>query len=270
MELNDSSTEQKRFLSELYNRLHVYRRHQCEFPLNDPLVIEYIKKAIQLSIETEFYDMDYVNNSDMGYLYYSLPAISKNKQFTLQYWKKACEVFEHHNIPSKKLNYIRKCVQIALLHKASNEAINKCMEGIDYIEYGKHSYQKLFFKWWFHLALAEGYLQDISSYSLENVNKCLNRAQEYADLLKTNKKSYILFLRAIYFYYKGSSEKSIEYFTSCYELLTHSNYISKMNILREQTETNKKIVLKQYITGSEKHLTSQIITKDGLFNLICL
>lgn len=270
LELKDTSIEQKKFLSELYNRLHVYRRHQCESPLTDSLTMEYIEKAIQISKETEFYEMEYVNNSDMGYLYYSLPAMGENKQFTLQYWEMACEVFICHEMPSKTLNYIRKCVQIALLQKLSDKAISKCKEGIDYIEYGEHSYQKLFFRWWFHLALAEGYLQDISSYSLEDVNKCLNKAQEYADLLKTNKKYYVLFLRAIYFYYKGSYEKSIEYFTNCYELLSHSNYISKMKILLGQIESNKKIVMQQFIADNKKHLVSQITTKDGLFNLICL
>ncbi|MBD5485291.1 MAG: hypothetical protein HDR18_07195 [Lachnospiraceae bacterium] len=144
------------------------------------------------------------------------------------------------------------------------------MEGLDYIEYGDYSYQKLFFRWWFNLALAEGYLQNISHYNLDDVNKCLNKAQEYADLLKTNKKYYVLFLRAIYFYYKGNNEKSIDYFTKCAHLLADSNYMSKMKILLGQTEANKKTVLNPYIADNKKALTSQIITQDGLFNLICL
>lgn len=270
IELNDSSIEQKKFLAELYNRLHVYRRHQCVYPLEDSLTKKYIEKALQLSSETGFYEMEYVNNSDMGYLYYSLPAMSENAQNTLNYWEKACEIFKHHDIPSKTLNYIRKCVQIALLRKSSDEAISKCMEGLDYIEYGDYSYQKLFFRWWFNLALAEGYLQNISHYNLDDVNKCLNKAQEYADLLKTNKKYYVLFLRAIYFYYKGNNEKSIDYFTKCAHLLADSNYMSKMKILLGQTEANKKTVLNPYIADNKKALTSQIITQDGLFNLICL
>lgn len=270
IESNDNSTGQKRFLSELYNRLHVYRRHQCVSPLKDYLTEKYIKKAIQLSAETKFREMEYVNNSDLGYLYYSLPASDENAQYTLQYWIKARKVFEQYDIPSKTLNYIRKCVQIALLHQSSDEAICACREGLSYIDNGKYSYQKLFFKWWFSMALVEGYLQDIVHNNLDDVNEYLNRAQEYADLLKSNKKYYVLFLRAIYFYYKDDRQKAAEYFESCSDLLAQSNYMSKMKILLEQTGYNQKIALNQKISDSKKQLTSQIITKDGLFNLICL
>lgn len=270
IESNDNSIEEKRFLSELYNRLHVYRRHQCIFPLQDSLAKKYINKAIQLSKETEFCEMEYVNNSDLGYLYYNLPASDENAQYTLQYWEKARKVFQQFDMSSKTLNYIRKCVQIELLHQSSEKAICACREGLSYIDNGKYSYQKLFFKWWFSLAMSEGYLQDIVHNNLNEVNKCLNNAQEYADLLKTNKKYYVLFLRAIYFYYEGNTKKAVEYFTSCSNLLAKSSYISKTKILLEQTEYNLEMVLNQNNHDNEKQLISQITTKDGLFNLICL
>ncbi len=272
IEPDGDNLKQKRFLSEIYNRLHVYRRHQCSVPLNDALAMEYIEKAIQLSRETEFYEMEYVNNSDKGYLYYSLPADSEDAHFTLEYWGKACKVFDNHNISTKTLNYIRKQVQVAMLRKQSEQAIEHCQKGLDYIEYGQYSYQKLFFRWWFHLAMAEGYLQENPYDNLENINTCLNRAQEYGDLLKTDKKYYVLYLRALYFYYKGNTEKAIEYLSNCVELLKHTNYRSKASILLELVDSNKKVILDIEAGNilSDINLVSQITTKDGLFNLICL
>lgn len=272
IETDDVNMEKKMFLSEIYNRLHVYRRHQCIMPLNDVLTMEYIEMAIKLSHETEFYEMEYVNNSDRGYLYYSLPSDCEDAHFTLEYWENACKVFDNHNMPSKTLNYIRKRVQIAMLRKQTDQVVKQCQKGLDYIEYGQYSYQKLFFRWWFNLAMAEGYLQDSAYYNLENINACLNKAQEYADLLKTDKKYYVLYLRALYFYYKGNSEKAIEYLSNCANLLKHSNYQSKSNILLEQVNMNQKIILdiNSGNIDTDNYLVSQITTKDGLFNLICL
>lgn len=272
IETNNNDMETKKFLSEIYNRLHVYRRHQCSMPLKDTLAMNYIEKAIELSEETEFYEMEYVNNSDKGYLYYSLPADNKDSHFTLEYWEKACKVFESRDISIKTLNYIRKQVQIAMLRKQSAQAVKQCQSGLDYIEYGQYSYQKLFFRWWFYSAMAEGYLQENPCDNLENINTCLYKAQEYGDLLKTDKKYYVLYLRALYFYYKGNTEKAIEYLRNCVELLKHSNYQSKSNILLKMVNSNKKVILdmKGGNINSDNNLVSQITTKDGLFNLICL
>lgn len=262
--------KRKKFLSELYNRLNVYRRHQCYAPLEDSLSIYYIQKAIQLSKETKFYEMEYVNNSDMGYLYYSLPAKSKEADYTLQFWERAIEIFEGHNIPGKTLNYIRKCVQVALIRQNTNCAINKCKEALTYIEYGEYSYQKLFFRWWFNLAMAESYLQDISNHNLKDVNICLIKAQECADLLKTNKKYYVLFLRAIYYYYNNNRQRAGEYLENCFNLLENSNYASKARNLLRIAKINREIIAGSLITDTRNHLVSQITTKDNLFNLLCL
>lgn len=270
VEIGIIDDSRKRFLSELYNRLNVYRRHQCVAPLEDSLSMYYINKAIQLSQETKFYEMEYVNNSDMGYLYYSLPANSEKACGTLHYWEKAQKIFEKHNIPSKTLNYIRKCVQVALLHKCSDIAVMKCQEGLDYIEYGEYSYQKLFFRWWFNLAMAESYLQDITNYSPRDIDIYLNKAQECTDLLKTSKKYYVLFLRAIYYYYNQNIQKAIEYFDRCAGLLEDDNYMSKARSLLKITRINQEIISGDRHINAGDHLVSQITTQDNFFNLLCL
>lgn len=260
--------EYTRFRSEIYNRLHVYRRHQCFKPLEDTMAMEYIKKAIELCENTSFHEMRYVNNSDMGYLYYALSRDNPASCKTKKYWQEACNVFENNEIESKTLNYYRKKVQLALLENNSKSAIDLCQPGISYIDYGKYAYQKLFFKWWFHLALAESFLQTNADNNLIEIKESLNKAQEFADLLDSDKNFYLLQLKAIYYYYKGDTDRAYLINKQSYELINASNYKSKKSNLLKQLEENE---LNMKNNSNERNiLSSQIITTDHLFNLPCL
>lgn len=257
----------QKILVEAYNRLHVYRRHQCTKPLEDYLTIELLEKSESLAKQINYYKFQYVNNSDRGYLYYILPINDEKSKNVFMHWENACRIFENNTIQEKTLNYYRKKVQLNLLNKNTKEAIEFCIQGIDYIKDGEYAYQKLFFYWWFYLALIECYLQKEPIRYFNEIELCLKKINQYELLLNSSKKFYILQLKAIYFYYKGETERASSTNRECMKVLRNSKYKCNMDYLPMQLEHNQCI-----IEGAEKsgEISSQVHTNDLLFNLPCL
>ena len=250
--------------------MHVYRRHQCENPINDKIAMSHINKSYDLCYELDYFKMQYVNNSDYGYLFYALPKDKISYDKTTNYWNNACQIYDIHNIKEKTLNYYRKKVQLALIEGDYESAIENCNFGIHYIDHGEYAYQKLLFKWWFHLALATTYLQNAPTENLIQINECLNKAQDYADLLNTDKSFYVLQLRSIYYYYKKTIKSAKNLSIECRNIVSNSNYKAKQNILLKQLEGNEEVFISKAESPVNQYLTSMITTKDKLFNLPCL
>lgn len=260
----------KKIICDIHNRMHVYRRHQCENPINDKIAMSHINKSYDLCYELDYFKMQYVNNSDYGYLFYALPKDKISYDKTTNYWNNACQIYDIHNIKEKTLNYYRKKVQLALIEGDYESAIENCNFGIHYIDHGEYAYQKLLFKWWFHLALATTYLQNAPTENLIQINECLNKAQDYADLLNTNKSFYVLQLRSIYYYYKKTIKSAKNLSIECRNIVSNSNYKAKQNILLKQLEGNEEVFISKAESPVNQYLTSMITTKDKLFNLPCL
>lgn len=257
----------QKVLVEAYNRLHVYRRHQCTKPLEDFLTIELLEKSENMAKKIEYYKFQYVNNSDRGYLYYALPINNEKSKNVFIHWENACRIFESYDIPEKTLNYYRKRVQLCLLNKKNEDAINFCIRGIEYIKDGTYAYQKLFFYWWFYLALIECYLQKNPTRYFNEIEHCIKRINQYELLLNSTKKFYILQLKAVFFYYKEEIELASATNKECMEVLHHSKYKCNMDYLPMQLEHNQYV-----IEGIEKsgEVSSLVHTNDQLFNLPCL
>lgn len=261
--------EQKKLLSEIYNRLHVYCRHQVLLPLENKKIMKYLDLSVEIADAIPYIVMQYVNYSDRGYLYYDLPMSDKRHAYTVLYWEKACKIYEKGGAESKELNYLRKKVQLALLKGETKNAIQTAKMGLEQINFSSYAYQQTFFKWWFYHALVETYLLDYKDENAFEIEKNLERAHFYSELLESNKKFYYLQLRAIYMFYTGEKEKANVLNNEAIELVEVSNYAMKKDSLKRQLLENKTTIC-SIAPKPKTNLYSQIHTIDGLFNLPCI
>lgn len=79
------SIEQQKIISQIYNRLHVYYRHQVATPLENKDIMDYLNKSSYIANNIQDAVMQYVNYSDRGYLYYDLPLSDNNHNKTILY-----------------------------------------------------------------------------------------------------------------------------------------------------------------------------------------
>lgn len=259
----------QKLISEIYNRLHVYCRHLIKDPLYNNEVMGYLDKSIKIAAQIQDPVMQYVNYSDKGYLYYDLPPSNKDHEKTIDYWEKACKVYENGNAKDKYINYLRKKTQIALLKNQSEKAILSAQNGLDEIEISPYAYQQTFFKWWFYHALVEAYLLSYCDKNIDIIEQALEQALFYSELLNSNKKFYYLQLKAVFMYYRGYREIAMDLNNEAMDLLEISNYKSKIPSLHKQLLENK-VALNSTITKINNTLSSQIQTTDGMFNLPCM
>ena len=213
--------------------------------------------------------MQYVNLSDKGYLYYDLPLSDENHIKTKQYWEEACKIYENGGDETKYINYLRKKTQLALLEKDSEKAIKAAEKGLEEIEVSPYAYQQTFFKWWFYHALAEAYLLCYKNEFIDDIEKALERAHFYSDILMSNKKFYYLQLKAVYMYYLGRLDEALELNNEAKKLIDSSNYRLKAPSIKKQLMENEN-VFKSTLKKSNTKLYSQIHTTDMQFNLPCI
>ena len=266
---NVYTLEQKKLLSEIYNRLHVYCRHQVLLPLENEKIMKYLDLSDEIADAIPYIEMQYVNYSDRGYLYYGLPMSDKRHTYTVFYWEKACKIYEKGGAEPKELNYLRKKVQLALLKGKTEKAVQTAKMGLEQINFSPYAYQQTFFKWWFYYALVETYLLDYKDENALEIEKALERAHFYSELLESNKKFYYLQLRAIYMFYTGKREEANILNNEAIQLVEASNYEMKKNSLKRQLLENKTTIC-SIATKPKTNLYSQIHTIDGLFNLPCI
>lgn len=263
------SIEHKKLISQIYNRLHVYFRHQIVDPLQNKEIMDYLDKSSKIADKIQDSVMQYVNYSDRGYLYYDLPRSDPNHTKTIYYWKEACNIYEKGNAEAKYINYLRKKTQLALLEGDSEKAIQAAEKGLDEIDLSPYAYQQTFFKWWFYHALAEAYLLCYKDENAEEIEKSLERAHFYSDLLESNKKFYYLQLKAVYMYYLGRCNDAVELNSEAKRLIESSNYKLKIPSMKKQLLENET-VFSSALSEHQNNLYSQIYTADGLFNLPCM
>ncbi len=264
------SIEQQKIISEIYNRLHVYYRHQVTAPLDSREIMEYLNKSKVIADRIHDSVMQYVNYSDQGYLYYDLPISNENYKNTIYYWKKACDIYEIGDANAKYINYLRKKTQIALLEHHGEKAIRAAQRGLDEIDVSQYAYQQTFFKWWFYHALAEAFLLSFDSENIDVIEQTLEQALFYAELLESNKKFYYLQLKSVFMYYIGQREMAIQLNQEAKDLLVNSTYRSKLSSIRQQLIENEGTFDSTSRNAGKKQLSSQIQTVDGLFNLPCM
>lgn len=263
------SIEQQKIISQIYNRLHVYYRHQVATPLENKDIMDYLNKSSYIANNIQDAVMQYVNYSDRGYLYYDLPLSDNNHNKTILYWEKACNIYEKGNAEAKYINYLRKKTQLSLLAGDSEKAVHAAERGLEEIDISPYAYQQTFFKWWFYHALAEAYLLCYKNENAEAIEKSLERANFYSDLLTSNKRFYYLQLKSVYMYYLKRYDNAIELNNEAIKLVESSNYKLKKASIKKQLSENE-FILKSILREPQHNLYSQIHTTDGLFNLPCM
>ena len=263
------SIEQQKIISQIYNRLHVYYRHQVATPLENKDIMDYLNKSSYIANNIQDAVMQYVNYSDRGYLYYDLPLSDNNHNKTILYWEKACNIYEKGNAEAKYINYLRKKTQLSLLEGDSEKAVHAAERGLEEIDISPYAYQQTFFKWWFYHALAEAYLLCYKNENAEAIEKSLERANFYSDLLTSNKRFYYLQLKSVYMYYLKRYDNAIELNNETIKLVESSNYKLKKASIKKQLSENE-FILKSILREPQHNLYSQIHTTDGLFNLPCM
>ena len=263
------SIEQQKIISQIYNRLHVYYRHQVATPLENKDIMDYLNKSSYIANNIQDAVMQYVNYSDRGYLYYDLPLSDNNHNKTILYWEKACNIYEKGNAEAKYINYLRKKTQLSLLEGDSEKAVHAAERGLEEIDISPYAYQQTFFKWWFYHALAEAYLLCYKNENAEAIEKSLERANFYSDLLTSNKRFYYLQLKSVYMYYLKRYDNAIELNNEAIKLVESSNYKLKKASIKKQLSENE-FILKSILREPQHNLYSQIHTTDGLFNLPCM
>lgn len=139
------SIEQQKIISQIYNRLHVYYRHQVATPLENKDIMDYLNKSSYIANNIQDAVMQYVNYSDRGYLYYDLPLSDNNHNKTILYWEKACNIYEKGNAEAKYINYLRKKTQLSLLEGDSEKAVHAAERGLEEIDISPYAYQQTFF-----------------------------------------------------------------------------------------------------------------------------
>lgn len=220
------SIEQQKIISQIYNRLHVYYRHQVATPLENKDIMDYLNKSSYIANNIQDAVMQYVNYSDRGYLYYDLPLSDNNHNKTILYWEKACNIYEKGNAEAKYINYLRKKTQLSLLEGDSEKAVHAAERGLEEIDISPYAYQQTFFKWWFYHALAEAYLLCYKNENAEAIEKSLERANFYSDLLTSNKRFYYLQLKSVYMYYLKRYDNAIELNNEAIKLVESSIAVS--------------------------------------------
>ena len=263
------SIEQQKIISQIYNRLHVYYRHQVATPLENKDIMDYLNKSSYIANNIQDAVMQYVNYSDRGYLYYDLPLSDNNHNKTILYWEKACNIYEKGNAEAKYINYLRKKTQLSLLEGDSEKAVHAAERGLEEIDISPYAYQQTIFKWWFYHALAEAYLLCYKNENAEAIEKSLERANFYSDLLTSNKRFYYLQLKSVYMYYLKRYDNAIELNNEAIKLVESSNYKLKKASIKKQLSENE-FILKSILREPQHNLYSQIHTTDGLFNLPCM
>ena len=229
----------------------------------------YLNTSTEIANDISYAVMQYVNYSDKGYLYYDLPLSDEKHINTMFYWQEACKIYERGGAEAKELNYLRKKVQLALLQGDAEKAIHATETGLEQVDLSPNAYQQTFFKWWFYHALAEGYLLNYKPENAAAIEKALERAHFYSELLESNKKFYYLQLSAINMYYSGKKDEATALNKEAIELVEVSNYKKKKKSLKCQLLENEA-TLSSSNPKPQNNMYSQIYTIDRLFNLPCI
>ncbi|MDQ0361637.1 hypothetical protein [Breznakia pachnodae] len=222
--------------SYLLNRLNVYERHKHNFPINSSIILNYLEQSLSISKEINDDIMIYTNYSDFGYMYF----IDRNYTKTvLSYWEKAASFFEEKEaidspVKEKKLNYYRKKTQIAIISHDFKMASKYCSYGIDYIENGEYSYQKILFRRWFSIANIAILLLNYSNKKNSEIESALQNADDYEILMDSPKKFVVSYLRSIYYFKIRDENRMITSIIQTYFLLKDSTYCTyKSNIINQ-------------------------------------
>lgn len=257
-------------LAMAYNREMIVYRDYDHTISYETKVFSLYKKSMDYAAKISDYslreEMIYINESDLGYLYYTY---KQNYYKLISLWNKCLK----HNIeiiPSKVLNIYRKTAQLCLIKGDIDGARLAANNMREYLINNEEDRNSLIFNLFIKkLDAVCGVLEwnYVDDDKLENV---INEAMSM-DMIRNPMKAYDSFtIKGIYFYYKEDYNSAIGCFNEALSLAkgvqNTLNRNAKVDLIQQNIDQCIHI-----INGNEDNATNPangiLRTKDGLLNL---
>jgi len=240
---NSCNDEENALLSMICNRrLVVLRDLEDNDAYDEQIKLQYDKsrqyasKIQEPSLRAEMY---YLNDSDIGYLYYTY---HNNLERLIVLWDK-CLQYPIELIPSKILNIYRKQAQLFLLKEKIDDAFSVANQIEHYLKNHPTERNTLVFTSFMRKLKAVCFLLGTQDKRIALAEEQINEAMKI-DLQKNPLKMYDVFLlKGICYYYQGSLDNALSAFNESLELLS-----SVQNTLNKQA---KIILVKENIAFIE-------------------
>lgn len=218
--------------SMIYNRLLInYREIETEEAYHD--LIDSYNKSIFYANNIQNEDLRnefiYLNQSDIGYIYYSL---QENRTKLLNIWNE-CKKYSPKVLPKKTLNYYRKMVQINLIESDIDEAERYILMIRKHLEERTYNAEEMVFNMF---CLLSESICLIQRDPVKNYNKLKDNLVELMRIskLRGNKRNYeVLNLKAIIAYYNNDYDTMEESFQKAYKLVSSLEPTMHLSVKRE-------------------------------------
>lgn len=222
-------------IGEMYNRLHLNYR-VIETDEGNRMMLstlatsrEYVKKISSPILRGE---LEWLNYSDEGYIYY---CFLDNKEKLVEVWSKWINYKDL--VPKKTLNFYRKQIQLLLIEKRSEEALQVIAEGEEYLQMGDYRYAGLSFSTFFTEAKLVALLQQNQIRNKSIIGQILAETVENELLTPYGKNHIFLQIAGIHSFYIEDKQGVCCNFKQSYlefcESQSHANFKSKLKLLSD-------------------------------------
>lgn len=226
--------------------------------------MNYAKKINNHSLREE---MIYLNESDLGYLYYTY---RKNRNKLISLWKK-CLNHSIEYIPSKTLNIYRKTAQLCLIKGDLNGARAAANLMREYLLENDWERNKLVFTIFLKKLDIVCSLLDWENMDFTEVGDTIDEVMMMDMLRNPMKMGDSFMLKGIYSFYAGEYDAAIGCFKEALMLteeVPHTlNRKAKINLIRQNISQCKCIISSSTEEISIESVDGILITRDGLLNL---
>lgn len=236
----------------LYNRLHVYHR-AMEFQVTTKSLY-WLEKSEGLKKFVEHPELLFLNLIDRGYCNYD--CFSSQKKI-LQYWEKACRIYENNVIITKKPNYYYAKICVQLLTGNLENAlvtINKGIRAIETKEEGTYYYT--YFKQRYLLCLIACSLLKPHIKNTNQIIEYFNEAEDLNYILRGRMGYSIHWLKSILSFFTNQYLDSILCIQSAIDIF-----------LQSQRKTFRDIYLTQLCDNAKYFMAKAMIDIDFTINL---
>lgn len=269
----------------IYNRLLINHRelnssyHIEQSWLCLKISKEYVNKIEEENLRNEF---TYLNISDEGYFYY---CFQKDEEKLLSIWKK-CLYYTPNILPQKTLNYFRKCIQLSLIERDLDNALNNIEQAKEYLRTGLYSDEKLVFQSSLICFELTVLMMDNPIKNYDVIQKKINICLENIKMMGGKKLYRIFMLRGILYYYLKNHSECFFSFKEAYEAYSKEKYgllynenmlllcdniktaFYNLHMCNKIKEIEGNELLKRVVFKTKLHKAVGILrTSDDMFNL---
>ena len=244
----------------IYNRIHVYERATSETVL--PQTYSWLKESENIQKKANIVELEFTNYIDRGYCnYYD----RKHSTQLLDFWSKACDLYEHNILTSKKMNYFYHKIHVFMLKKQFNDALQMISdgqkaiinqeEGVYYITYFSERY--ILCEIACLLILNEGN-------NPKQINALFQQVEEYNYRLQSRSNYSIQFLKGIFCFYQKDFLNAILCLQKAKELLLNHKKLTFQKIYLEQLYQNVQYFTLQWQESQKEAITLDMISDSNI------